>query len=110
MDRKTRIKMEARVKIIKALAHPTRLYIADQVCCRERTVGQLTEMIGVDMSTISRHLSILKHAGIIKVRKDGLQVYCSLAIPCIMNFFNCAEDAVREVDKSLAKSSEQTKK
>jgi len=108
MDKKTKVKMEARVRIIKALAHPTRLYIADQVCCRERTVGQLTEMIGVDMSTISRHLSILKHAGIVKVRKEGLQVYCSLAIPCIMNFFNCAEDAVKEVGKRLVKSNGRT--
>ena len=101
MDRKTQVRLDARVKIIKALAHPTRLFMVDQVCCEEKTVGELTKLVGADMSTVSKHLSVLKNAGIVKVRKKGPQVYCSLGIPCIMNFFNCAEEAVQQAAREL---------
>jgi DNA-binding transcriptional ArsR family regulator len=96
MNAKTQAKYEARAKIIKAMAHPTRLFIVDELArTDERCVCELTESIGVDMSTVSRHLAILKNAGIIEDRKQGAQVYYSLRVRCVLSFFECVESVMK---------------
>lgn len=95
MDKKTQALFEARAKIIKAMAHPTRLFIVDQLSRGERCVCELTDMIGADNSTVSKHLSVLRSAGIIADDKRGLQVYYSLRVPCVMNFFGCIESVIK---------------
>lgn len=95
MDKKRLVKYEARAKIIKALAHPARLLIVDELAQHdERCVCELTEMIGTDMSTVSRHLSQLKNAGIVADEKRGTTVYYRLRVQCIMNFFDCVESVM----------------
>ena len=88
---------EARARIVKALAHPTRLFIVDELAKRERCVNDLTEMVGADMSTVSKHLSVLKSVGVIADEKRGLQVFYRLRTPCIMKFFGCLETVMRTV-------------
>ena len=95
MDERTRAKFEARAKIVKAMAHPTRLFVVDELSRGERCVCELTEMVGADISTVSKHLSVLKEAGIVKDEKRGLQVYYSLKTPCVLNFFSCVERVLR---------------
>lgn len=99
MDEKILAKYEARAEIVKALAHPTRLYIVDQLSREEKCVCELTEKIGADMSTVSRHLSVLKKAGIVQMDKRGLKVYYQLRVPCVMDFFECAESVIRNTAK-----------
>ena len=94
MHLRKQAKYEARATIIKAMSHPTRLFIIDELARRERCVGDLTEMIGADVSTVSKHLSVLKHAGIVADDKRGLNVWYSLKVPCILNFFGCVEDVL----------------
>ena len=91
MDSKTKAHFEAKAKIIKAMAHPTRLFIVDVLSQQEQCVCELTDMVGADNSTVSKHLSILKAAGIVEDEKRGLQVWYSLKVPCILNFFSCVE-------------------
>jgi len=88
---------EARASVVKALAHPTRLFIVDELAKGERCVNELTEMVGADMSTVSKHLTVLKSVGIIMDEKRGLQVFYSLRTPCIMNFFGCVEAVMKTV-------------
>jgi DNA-binding transcriptional ArsR family regulator len=95
MDEKKKRQFEARAQIIKALAHPTRLFVVDELSRGERCVCELTEMIGADVSTVSKHLSVLKQAGIVEDEKRGLQVWYRLRVPCILNFFQCVEDVLR---------------
>lgn len=95
MDKKTRAQFEARAKIIKAMAHPTRLFIVDQLSKQETCVCDLTAMIGADTSTVSKHLSILKNAGIVSVDKRGSQVFYRLQVPCVLNFFGCVESVMK---------------
>ena len=64
---------KAKAEIIKALAHPTRLFIVDELSRGERCVCELTDMIGVEMPTVSRHLGVLRSAGIIDDEKRGAQ-------------------------------------
>jgi len=95
MDERTKSKYQLRAKIIKAMAHPTRLYIVDVLSRKERCVCDLTDMVGADISTVSKHLSILKNAGIISDEKRGAMVYYSLRVPCILNFFGCVESVIK---------------
>ena len=97
MDTKTQARYEARAKIIKALAHPARLFIVDELAQKgERCVCELTEMIGADVSTVSKHLAVLKSVGIVRDDKRGPQVFYSLHVPCIVSFFGCVEAVLDE--------------
>jgi DNA-binding transcriptional ArsR family regulator len=73
----------------KALAHPTRVFIVEQLADGEKCVCELTEMIDADTSTVSRHLAVLKNAGILKASKRANQVFYELRTPCILNFLKC---------------------
>ena len=88
---------EARARIVKALAHPTRLFIVDELAKGERCVNELTGMVGADTSTVSKHLSVLKNVGVIADEKRGLQVFYRLRTPCIMSFFGCVESVMKTV-------------
>lgn len=95
MDTKTHARYEARAHIIKAMAHPTRLFVVDELYRHgEHCVGELTQMVGVDISTMSRHLEILKGVGIVQDEKRGLQVYYRVRVGCILDFLNCVESLV----------------
>jgi ArsR family transcriptional regulator len=82
---------KSQARIIKALAHPTRLFIVDELSRGERCVCELTDMIGVEMPTVSRHLSQLRHAGLVDDEKRGAQVFYRLRVPCVLNFFKCIQ-------------------
>jgi DNA-binding transcriptional ArsR family regulator len=81
-----------RAKIFKALGHPTRLYIIELLNKEgKRCVCELTEILGYDISTISKHLAVLKDACLVTTeRKGNLIIYSSL-IPCISNVIECIE-------------------
>jgi ArsR family transcriptional regulator len=82
---------QTQARILKALAHPTRLFIVDELSRGERCVCELTDMIGVEMPTVSRHLSQLRNAGILTDEKRGAQVFYRLRVPCVLNFFKCVQ-------------------
>jgi DNA-binding transcriptional ArsR family regulator len=105
MDTKTLRHYQSRVKVIKALAHPSRLYIVDKLAERAYCVNELTALLGCDMSTVSKHLSVLKNAGVVQDDKRGTAIYYSLRVPCILNFFKCTDavlKAIKEEEMSLA--------
>lgn len=80
-----------KAKVFKALGHPTRLMMVEKLAAGECCVCELVELAGVDFSTISRHLSVLKEAGIIQDDKRGRQVFYRMGLPCIMNFIECVD-------------------
>lgn len=97
MDKKRLAKYEARARVIKAMAHPARLIILDELAERgERCVCELTELVGTDMSTVSRHLSQLRNAGLVTDEKRGTMVYYRLRVKCLTNFFSCVEAVIKQ--------------
>jgi ArsR family transcriptional regulator len=94
MKKLVKTQHEARAKIIKAMAHPSRLFIIEELNKKERCVNELTDMIGADASTISKHLSVLKNAGLVADEKRGNSIFYSLRCPCIMEFMGCVEDVL----------------
>ena len=103
MDDSTRALFEAQAAVIKAMAHPTRLFMVDQLAHGEKCVCELTEMIGADVSTVSKHLSVLKNAGIVKDDKRGTQVFYKLEMPCVLNFFSCVRSVIESRVKDQMK-------
>lgn len=87
--------MEAKANVLKALGHPTRLWMAEQLADGEKCVCELAEDIDADFSTISKHLSVLKQAGVVIDEKRGKQVYYRLKVPCILNFMPCVEEVIQ---------------
>ena len=88
---------QKRAEILKALAHPSRLLMVDVLHQRgELCVCELEKVVGSDQSTVSKHLSILKQSGIIDLRRDGKNSMYRLARPCVMSFFACIEQVMKE--------------
>jgi len=80
---------KAQARRLKALAHPSRLLIVEELARAERCVCDLAELVGADMSTVSRHLALLREAGIVTDEKRGAQVFYRLRTPCVLNFLEC---------------------
>ncbi len=97
-----KLKYAAKAKVLKALAHPTRLWMAEQLSGGERCVCELAAAIDADFSTVSKHLSILKQAGIVQDDKRGKQVYYRLKVPCVLNFMSCVEAVIESEWKAQA--------
>jgi DNA-binding transcriptional ArsR family regulator len=96
MDKAELLRFEAQAQVMKALSHPTRLFIVHELAKKEKCVCELTEMVGVDTSTISKHLSIMKNAGIIGCEKHGTSIYYSLKMKCVLNFFTCVNEVLKK--------------
>lgn len=79
-------------EVFKALSNPNRLLIVDALAKGERCVADLTELVGLDMSTVSNHLSVLRNVGILKDERRGTQVFYSLRKPCLLNVFCCLDE------------------
>jgi len=102
MNAKTQALFEARAAVMKALAHPSRLFIVERLSRRDHSVQELADMVGADISTVSRHLSILRNAGLVKDRRDGQRVYYSLVCPCALDFFTCVESVIETAAREQA--------
>lgn len=87
---------EARARITKALAHPTRLLLLDALGEKNLCVCEMTELVGADQSTISKHLAILKDAGLVGVEKKGSMSVFSLKCRCLDGFLTCLESVMRD--------------
>lgn len=85
-----------RARVISSLAHPSRLLIVEALENGEKTVTELTGIVGSDMSTVSRHIGVLKSAGIIGSRRVSNKVFHRLLTPCLTSFLRCVEQVVSE--------------
>ena len=96
MDTQLKALYEDRARIIKAMGHATRLFIVHRLEKGEKCVGDLQAEVGADISTVSRHLAILRETGIITARKEGNQVFYNLQCPCVLSFFSCVETVLEK--------------
>lgn len=87
---------KTQARVLKALANASRLQIVDRLARGECSVGELTELVGSDRSTVSKHLAVLRSHGIVDDRREGNVVYYSLLTPCVLNFFTCATQVIKE--------------
>ena len=91
-----RLSIQRKSEVFKALGHPTRLRIVEKLADGEQCVCDCLEMFDIDISTLSRHLSVLKNAGIIRDERRGKNIFYSLTCPCIVSMFECMEEVLSE--------------
>jgi len=77
--------------VFKALGHPARMAIVHALGDGPVCACELAEVAGCAASTVSRHLSVLRYAGVIADERRGQQVFYHLAFPCVLNFAECIE-------------------
>ncbi len=83
-------------RIFKALGHPSRLLMVDALRGGELCVCELQKLVGDDMSTVSKHLSVLKEAGVVASSKRGTNTYYRLALCCLDTFLRCTGSLVEQ--------------
>lgn len=89
-----------RAAVFKALAHPSRIRIVEALSCREHCAGELVELVGDDASTISKHLTVLKSAGIVTNARRGTSVFYNLQMTCVTGFMACVDKAIVALARS----------
>ncbi|MGB9867631.1 MAG: ArsR/SmtB family transcription factor [Bacillota bacterium] len=88
---------EFQAALFRALGHPTRLTVVEILATEgEKCVCELVQRLGFDQSTVSKHLTVLKSAGIVKSRKRGLNVFYYLNVKCAYQFMKCVEQLLRD--------------
>src|SRR4030043_680955 len=96
MTEKSKIDMtiyNLQAEISKTLANPIRLAILHSLRDGEKSVNDLTGILGISQSNLSQHLAIMRQKGILETRKQGTNIFYSVTNPKI----NQACDTVREV-------------
>ncbi|HNX69242.1 MAG TPA: metalloregulator ArsR/SmtB family transcription factor [Candidatus Omnitrophota bacterium] len=63
---------------LKALAHPARLQVVEYLKGGEASVGKLVAALGVEQSSLSRHLATLRDLGVLEARQEKTNVYYAL--------------------------------
>jgi len=94
---------ELRVKIIKAMAHPVRMMAIEFLRGGERPFSAILSLFQLDKSTVSKHLLVLKDAGIVSSQKTGAEMIYKLETPCVTDFFKCATVVVESNVKKQMK-------
>jgi DNA-binding transcriptional ArsR family regulator len=94
-DRLTLDDAKARAKVMKALGHPLRLLMLDALQRGDLCLCELHPLFKVRQPTLSRHLSVLKQAGLVTERRAGPRVILHLATPCILRALDCAMEVVQ---------------
>jgi ArsR family transcriptional regulator len=70
---------------------------------QEMCVCELTELVKVDQSTVSKHLSILKNVGLIEDEKKGMKIFYRILCPCVEKFFSCLEQIINQQMQKYSK-------
>lgn len=91
-----------RAEVLKAMANPVRVLLAHALVSGDRSAGELNKIARINPSNTSRHLGVLKKAGIISDRRDGMRVLYHLETPCILKAFDCAVEVVHSDSRRRA--------
>ncbi len=78
--------------VFKALGNPNRLLIVDALGKGEKCVADLTELVGLDMSTVSNHLAVLRNVGLLVDERRGTQIFYTLKNPCVLKIYRCLDE------------------
>ena len=91
-----RMRFRRQSQVLKALANESRLLIVDRLQHGECSAGELTRLVCLDQSTVSKHLAILRAQGIVEDRRQGSTVIYRLRTLCVTQFLSCASQVLGE--------------
>jgi ArsR family transcriptional regulator len=96
MDQKALNRCTARARIAKAMAHPLRIRLLELLAERPACVQELADKAGAEQPTVSKHLAILRDAGLVEGKREGPAVEYRVACCCLTTFFDCIEAVLRQ--------------
>jgi len=88
---------DPRTRIFSALACDHRIEILKLLRSGEKSTFDIAPQLNVDISVVSRHLAVLRNAGIINYRKEGLQNYYSIADQRIFDLLDICKDILKDM-------------
>ena len=88
----------------RALSEPMRLRLLNLLMQGEQTVGQLVKGCASSQANVSKHLSVLREAGMVGVRKEGLNTMCFIADPIVNELCDTMCSRLREEMESKAQA------
>ena len=88
---------QAKAEFFKTLGHPARIRILELLSERERAVGEMLPEVGVEATSLSQQLAVLRRAGLVTFRKEGSMVYYSLTSPQVAELLAVARRILTEV-------------
>ena len=103
LNKSKQMLFDKQAEIAKAIAHPLRIAIIYFLKDGEQCVCDIAEQTGSERSNVSRHLSVMVNAGVLEYRKEGLKVIYKLKTPCILDFFACVTDVLKQQAKDNQK-------
>lgn len=90
---------EQAAKVLKALSNPRRLHVLCALCCGEKCVGALEEIVGISQSALSQHLAKLRDDSLVKTRREAQTIYYSVSSPAVYDLLQCLK-AIFSTDKA----------
>ncbi|MCA9784755.1 MAG: winged helix-turn-helix transcriptional regulator [Candidatus Cloacimonetes bacterium] len=88
--------LRERARVFKALAHPVRLRLVEELRGGPVCVCELAALFPIGLPAISKHLGLLREAGVVAVRKEGTRSIHSLVMPCMLESFACIDRLILE--------------
>lgn len=83
----------------KVLGEPTRLQILAAICDQERTVQDICQRTGLSQANASKHLRLMKDAGIVLCRKQGIWRYYRIGAPEVLDLCHCTQKAMKQAER-----------
>ena len=93
-EKATVIDCEKTAEVLKALGHPTRIKIVKYLADGEKCVKEIWQELGIPQPTVSQHINILKNAGIISFRKDGVKTCYKIENPKVVEIIKLLSEEV----------------
>ncbi|MCZ7586034.1 MAG: metalloregulator ArsR/SmtB family transcription factor [Deltaproteobacteria bacterium] len=81
-------------EVLKAVGHPIRLRIVDELARKERNVGELAEILGEKQAIVSQQLKILRMVALVQTERREGKSYYSLANPHLVDLLGCMRRCV----------------
>ena len=94
---------EVQAEICKTIASPKRLEIINALKGGEKSVTELVDILGVPKANVSQHLAMMRHKGILKTRRDGVNVYYSIGNPKVIDACNLMREVMVEMMRERQK-------
>jgi DNA-binding transcriptional ArsR family regulator len=82
-------RIERAAEVLKTVAHPVRLRVVELLEHGEKTVTELKDLLGLTQPLTSQHLTQMRTRGVLGCRRDGTQMYYSIADPDVVKVINC---------------------
>lgn len=108
--RKDKTLYELQSEVCKTLASPKRIEILNALKDGEKTVSELVKILGVPKANVSQHLAVMRHKGILKSRREGINIYYSVSNPKVIEACTLMKDVLMEQMKEKGKFAEMASK